>query len=184
MKTTERQFHTYLKASPSKTGVKGSLKVWQSDMAVSKRPAWTKRDTISSAEELPVETGKLVATMVSASDPKPPLVSSLSNSERCLACLAHWSSTPRCLAGPEACCWCPQMAAFLPATATAAGSCWARVRRMRAKEHSFSRSPSSRISICRLARSQRKIFLILKVQRKCLSLVPINSACQFPLNIK
>lgn len=94
--------------------------------------------------------------------------------ERRLACLACWSSTP-CLA----CCLCPQTAVWLPATATADGSCWARVRRMRAKEHSFSRSPSSRISICRLARNQRKICSIPKVQRKCLSSLPINLACQF-----
>lgn len=48
---------TYLKVSPSKMGVKGSLKVWHRVMAVSKSPARTRRATISSDVELPVGKG-------------------------------------------------------------------------------------------------------------------------------
>ena len=49
----EEKLATYLKVSPSKMGVKGSLNVWHRVMAVSKRPARTRRATVSSGVELP-----------------------------------------------------------------------------------------------------------------------------------
>ena len=42
-----------MKAKPSKMGVRESLKVWQSDRALSNSPAWTSRATISTADALP-----------------------------------------------------------------------------------------------------------------------------------
>ena len=46
---------TYLKARPSKTGVRLSLKVWQRDRAESNSPVWTSKATISTADALPAE---------------------------------------------------------------------------------------------------------------------------------
>lgn len=154
-------------------------------MAVSKRPAWTKRETISSADELPVETEKSYLVQ-KVCMPMSQSTKAMSGNEhlRVTVSGSGQSSILRPLPGLKRVCpRCPWTPAFLPATATADGSCWARVRRIRAKEHSFSRSPSSRISICRLARRQRKMLSIPKVQRKCLSSVTIHSVCQFPLNI-
>lgn len=160
----EKQFYTYLKASPSKIGVKGSLKVWHSDMAVSKRPAWTKRVTISSADELPVEAERAIqcdqheTQMNGTQRPRPWWVPRIATARS----TPTWHTTSAARAPARA-----AGAQRPPATATTAGSCWARVRRMRAKEHSFSRSSSSRISICLFAVSQRKTQSIPKAQRKC-----------------
>ena len=160
----EKQFYTYLKASPSKTGVKGSLKVWHSEMAVSKRPAWTKRVTISSADELPVEAESYSVRPTRHANERNPKTAPVVNAQDSDGALhtrvAHHICGPA--TAPAAGAQRP------PATATTAGSCWARVRRMRAKEHSFSRSSSSRISICLFAVSQRKTLSMPKAQRKCL----------------
>ena len=55
---------THLKVKPSKTDVRFSLKVWQTDRAESKSPVWTNRDTISTADALPTcetQTGETAA---------------------------------------------------------------------------------------------------------------------------
>lgn len=105
IKTMKRQCHTYLKARPSKTGVKGSLNVWHSDMAVSKRPAWTKRVTISSADELPMEMEKHHSVQPEAYANEPPncwQVSQNNNEKlyRHLACHVHYPAL-KCAAGTD-----------------------------------------------------------------------------------
>jgi hypothetical protein len=55
----------YLKAKPSKMGVRESLKVWQSDRAESNRPAWTSRATISPADALPTPDKRHTLTRAS-----------------------------------------------------------------------------------------------------------------------
>lgn len=50
-----RKIQTYLKVKPSKTDVRLSLNVWQTDRAESKSPVWTSKATISTADALPAQ---------------------------------------------------------------------------------------------------------------------------------
>lgn len=82
----QEKFATYLKVSPSKMGVKGSLKVWHRVTAVSKRPARTRRATVSSGVELPV--GK--EDQVSASPSHTPVLTGAYTS------MIQWQSSAQC----------------------------------------------------------------------------------------